>query len=222
MASADYIPAGDADFEAWAQNFSTKITATPTAYGLIAGQATTFAGLLVTYIAALASATNPGTRTSVTVAAKDTARANLQANARLLVNIVQGTSTVTPTQKTDLGITVRKTTRTPIPPPATRPLQTVVRSNGPVLDFRINDELTPDSRAFPFGAPLCQVFLKLGASPGTDITTYELLATVGRSVVALDVTDVAEGAIMNFISRFINRRGEPGPQSDMVTQIRTV
>lgn len=222
MASADYIPAGDADFQAWAQNFSTKITATPTAYGLIAGQATTFAGLLVTYIAALASATNPGTRTSVTVAAKDTARANLQANARLLVNIVQGTSTVTPTQKTDLGITVRKTTRTPIPPPATRPLQTVVRSNGPVLDFRINDELTPDSRAFPFGAPLCQVFLKLGASPGTDVTTYELLATVGRSVVALDVTDVAEGAIMNFISRFINRRGEPGPQSDMVTQIRTV
>jgi hypothetical protein len=222
MPSADYIPAGDLDLKDWATNFSTKITASPATYGLVAGQATTYAALLTAYTTALTAATTPATRTSVTVAAKDTARATLVAGSRLLVNIIQGVATVTPAQKTELGITTRKTTRTPIGPPATRPLQTIVRSNGPVLGFRLNDELTPDSRAFPFGAPLCQVFMRTGATGGTDLENYTLLATVGKSVNDLNVTSVPTGTQMHFISRYINRRGQPGPQSDVVSQFRTV
>lgn len=221
MASADYIPAPDEACRAWAQNYSTKITATPTVYGLVAGDATAMAAAYAAFAAALALATAPATRTSVTVATKDTTRATMVALVRSQVAKVQAYSAITPTLLSELGLTVRKTTRTPIPPPATRPLLTIVRSNGPVLDMRINDELTPDSRAFPFGAPLCQVYYKAGLTPGTDLSTYSLLATVGRSVSALDVTHILPGAVMNFVCRYINRRGEVGPQSDVVQQIRT-
>ncbi|MGC4032207.1 MAG: hypothetical protein QM754_10845 [Tepidisphaeraceae bacterium] len=34
----DYLPTKDAEFLAFAKNFSTKITATPTAFGLVAAQ----------------------------------------------------------------------------------------------------------------------------------------------------------------------------------------
>jgi hypothetical protein len=219
--NADYIPQGDAALQLWAANYSSLITASPTTYGLIAGDATATAAALATYATQLTAATNPATRTSVTVAAKDSARATLVALIRSQVNKIQAVPTVTPTQKTSLGITVRSTTRTPVPAPTTRPLMTVVRSNGPVLDVRINDELTPDTRALPFGVLLCEVYIKLGVSPGTDISTYRLLAQTGRSVNQFDVTDVAAGAVMNFITRWVNRRGQPGPQSDVVAQIRT-
>lgn len=222
MTTPDYIPATDAALLSFATNYSTLITATPTTYGLVAGDATATAGALTAYSAALALATNPATRTSVSVTTKDVSRATLVALIRSQVAKIQGTLTVTNGQKTALGITVRKTTRTPIPAPTTRPLLTVVRSNGPVLDIRLNDELTPDARAYPFGVIQCQVFMFVGVTPGVNLDDYTLLATVGRSINSLDVTSVAQGAQMTFISRWVNRRGGTGPQSDRVTQIRTV
>lgn len=222
MTSLDYIPTTDAGLLAWATNYSTLITATPTTYGLVAGDATATAAALTAYSAALTAATNPATRTAVTVATKDTTRATLVALVRSQVGKIQATPTVTPTQKTNLGITVRKTTRTPIGPPTTRPLLTVVRTNGPVLDIRLNDELTPDVRAYPFGVTLAQVFLFVGATTPTNLDEYTLLANVGRAVNQLDVTSVPQAARMCLISRWINRRGEPGPQSDVVIQIRSV
>lgn len=220
-ASRDYIPAGDADLLAWATNYSALITISPTTYGLVAGDATATAAALTTYSTALTAATNPATRTSVTVATKDTARANLVALCRSQVDKIQATTTVTPTQKTNLGITVRITTRTPVPPPASRPILSVVRSNGPVLDMRINDELTPDSLALPTGVVLCQVFMRQGATGGSDLANYDLLATTGRCVNQFDVSSVPSGTTMHFLARWLNRRGQPGPLSEVATQIRT-
>ena len=61
--SKDFLPAKDAELLSWKTDFSAAITATPTDYGLVAGQATAFAALLSAYSAALAIATNPMTRT---------------------------------------------------------------------------------------------------------------------------------------------------------------
>lgn len=220
-ASRDYIPAPDADLLAWATNFSVLITASPATYGLIAGDATATATALSAFSTALSAATNPATRTSVTIATKDTARVNLVALVRTQVAKIQSTLTVTPTQKTNLGITVRITTRTPINPPTTRPLMSNVQSNGSILAMRLNDELTPDARAFPVGVILCEVYMRTGTTGGDDLTNYDLLASTGRSVNLLDVSAVTPGTTMHFITRWISRRGEPGPQSLVVSQIRT-
>lgn len=52
-------PDKDQDLDAWSQNFDTKITATPTAYGLVAADATAFHALATDYATRLTTATNP-------------------------------------------------------------------------------------------------------------------------------------------------------------------
>jgi hypothetical protein len=112
----DFIPANDQDFEAWADNYSTLITANATSYGLSAAIATTLAGKVSAYSTALEAATNPQTRGGSTILAKDTARVDLEAYCRQTARQVQGTMTVTDQQRFDLGLTVRDTEPTPVPP----------------------------------------------------------------------------------------------------------
>jgi hypothetical protein len=90
-------------------NFSLKISATPTAYGLVAAQATAYAALNTTFQTSYVTATTPATRTKSTVAAKDAARIPLRQMASDLAKIIDGTPTVTNSQKIDLGISIRVT-----------------------------------------------------------------------------------------------------------------
>src|SRR4051812_434654 len=114
-----FLPNKDSALLAWSLNFSTLITATPTAYGLVAGDATAYAALHSAFATALA-ACDPGQRSKSLVAAKNTARDNLKTSARLLAKRVEGTATVTNAQKIDLGLNVRATP-TPIPAPSDAP-----------------------------------------------------------------------------------------------------
>lgn len=221
MSQRDYIPGPDEDVQAFGANYSTRITATPTAYGLVAGDATAIAALQAAFTTALTASTNPVTRTPVTVQTKDLARANLVAGLRAKSKLVQAYASITPTLLTELGLTVRVTTRTPIPPPTTRPVLSDLRSNGTVLEFTIRDELTPARRAFPNGVVLLQVFMKTGTTAPLSISDCVLADMQGNAFGAVDVATVTAGTTMHFLSRWINRRGQPGPISTVVSQIRT-
>src|SRR5690348_10613928 len=94
-----FIPAKDADLLAWSVNFKTLITATPTDYGLTAGQATAYGTLHTAYATAYQTAIDPSTRTKPAITARRAARAALVADIRALAKIVEGTSTVTDAQK---------------------------------------------------------------------------------------------------------------------------
>src|SRR5205814_710535 len=107
----------DADLLAWVTAYSQKITATPTAYGLVAAQATALAAVVTSFTTALSTATNPATRTRGTVAAKDAARTPLVAMARDLARIINAFPSITNQQRIDLGLTPRKDVVSPINPP---------------------------------------------------------------------------------------------------------
>src|SRR4051812_28494515 len=120
-AMADFIDTTDDGMLSWGANFSTRITATPIVYGLTAAIATTLAGEQSAYASPLSAAQEPSTRGSSTVIAKNTVKADLIAYCRQLTRTIQGVSTLTAQQKHDLGITVRDTQPSPIPPPANAP-----------------------------------------------------------------------------------------------------
>jgi hypothetical protein len=106
----------EADLYDGTLSFATKITATPTAYGLTAAQATTYTTLSNTFRTAYQVANDPVTRTKSTVQAKNDAKRVLKANASMLAKIVEATPTVTNQQRLDLGLFVRATP-SPIGPP---------------------------------------------------------------------------------------------------------
>jgi hypothetical protein len=99
-------------------NFSTMISATPSAYGLSAPQAASYATLSDSYKVAYETIQTPSTRTKGAVAAKNAAKILLRVAASDLAKIIEGTSTVTDQQKIDLGLNVRKTPG-PMGPPGT-------------------------------------------------------------------------------------------------------
>jgi len=219
---APYIPPTDTALDLWAQNFDTKITATPTAYGLTSGQATAFHTLRADYTSKLLIANTPATRTKSTVAAKNTAKQAMVFDARSLAALVQAFPTITPTQLEDLGLTVRKVTPTPIGPPTTKPIITPLSSTGANVMFRFSDETTPDSRSRPFGTIGMEMFVKVGTTPPAGISDCDFLGIYTKNtsgpgsrecVAPFSGGDVGKTAY--FLARWFNKRGEPGPVSGL-------
>jgi hypothetical protein len=99
----------DQQLKTGSDTFSALITANPTSYGLVAGQATTYGTLNTAFGSALALWTAPATRTKVTLENKNAAREALIANAKLLAAIIQATPTVTNGQRAALGLSIRET-----------------------------------------------------------------------------------------------------------------
>lgn len=221
MPLGDFIPATDLGLRQWATNYVALVTATPGAYGLVAADATAAGTAATQYATALTLSSDPNTRTAVTVQAKDTARNQLVTLVRSQVTRVQAYPPLTPAQAQSLGITVRSTIRTQVPPPSTRPILAITKTEGGVMTLRVSDELAPDSRKMPPGVIGVQVFAQTGSVPPISTRACEFLGMFGRGVIALDVSSYDVGDTVYLLARWQNRRGQTGPQSVVVSQIRT-
>lgn len=206
-------PVKDQDLDTFAQNMDAKITATPTAYGLVAADATAFHALATDFTTRLATALNPTTRTKGTVAAKNTSKLALTAKARSLIKIISAYPPLTPTQRADLGLNAKDAGPTPIPAPATKPLLAV----DPDGTLRIVDETMPDRRAKPAGVRGAVVFAKVDGPPPatTDDAKFSALATKNRIPLALP--SGSNGKTLYVLAAWYNERGELGPVSNIAS-----
>lgn len=214
--ATDFIPAKDADFDAWSANFESQIDTEYAAYGLTTGQATAYTALDTAWRTAYAAAVNPATRTPVTVAAKDAARAAAVANARVLASIVNAFPGITNGQRTTLGLNPRGDGPTPVPAPTTQPLPAVVAYNPLQHVLQIRDVSTPASRKKPVGAIACQVFAKVGTTPPVDISECTLRGLYTKPFLTLDYDGADAGKQAYYICRWVTRRGLVGPTSDLI------
>lgn len=213
----DFIPAKDSDLDAWSQNFDTLITDTPTAFGLVSGDATAFHTLAAAFTAALAASTNPATRTSVTVATTKTARAALVFKARALAKVVNGDPDTTNSQRTNLGLTVRDSVPTRIVPPTTVPVITNDGTAGFLTQLRVVDEATPTKKAKPHGVLGMELFYQVAGTLPTGVAAMKYAGLHTRSIGSIPWDGADVGKTFYLIGRWINARGEPGPISDVVS-----
>lgn len=174
-----YIPPRDGDFNTWLENFSVYINVNYSALGVSPSDASTIAAMTAAWDTAYTAAIAGSTRGPMTVAAKDTARANAQYFARLLAININNNPSITNDQKVALGITVRKTTKTPVPTPTTSPILTFIAATPLQHTLRFADQLTPASRARPFGATALELRVFVGIVPPTpeSLATYVLTGT---------------------------------------------
>ena len=158
-----FFPSSDTALLAWSLNFSTLITATPTAYGLTAALATAYGTLHTAYATALAAA-DPAVRTKSSVIAKNLARNSLKNDARLLAKLVEGTASVTDPQKAALGLNV-KTPPSPIPAPSDAPNLDVASVSGWTVKVKLHDATSGSKRGKPPGVTGATVFSYVGDAP---------------------------------------------------------
>lgn len=205
-----YIPATDSGFDAWADNFATLLTAGPTAYGEDAASALVVQTAYDNWAAAYLLTTNPATRTPSAIADKDAERVNCDAATRPVAQRINARSSVTNTQRSDLGITIRKTTRTPVPPPATAPAL-ILRSQIPgVAAVQIRDEATPTTKAKPLGVIGVDLHVFVGASPPASFEDYPLAKTTGKTPNSLGFSGAQSGETANVVARWTTRSGPGG------------
>lgn len=215
----DFLPAREADLAQWTANFHALTTATPLAYGLTAPQALQFATLDDIWQAALSLALDPPTRTAPTVAAKDVAMTNIKGYARLLAAAVRGFPSITPEQLSALGLTVPSGSRTPVPPPVTYPIVSVLSTAGNAITLAMADQNTPNARRRPRGVVGAQVYVAFGASPPTGIDQMTFLGLQTRFPANWLMGAANQGKLAWFIARWSNFKGQTGPISSPVGSI---
>jgi hypothetical protein len=207
----DFLPSSDTDLLNWGNSFSEKITATPTAYGLVATQSAAFAALLGIYSDALAIAIDPTTRTRSTIATKDEAKTPLKANARDLARIINAFPAITNTQRLDLGLTPRKGEASPINPPDECPVMTVVSAIGRTLKIKLSGQDTT-RRGKPDGVDGATCFSFVGSAPPADISQWKFEASITRTTFDLEFpATVPAGSQVWLCAFWFSPRSESGP-----------
>jgi hypothetical protein len=207
-----YIPSKDADFDSWLVNFSALLTASPTTYGLTSGDATTVAGVTTAWTAAYTAATNPSTRTSPTIAAKDAARNAATATVRPLAIQISRNAGVSNDDKTAIGVNLINTSRTPVPPPTTQAVLSLVSAIHNQMTIAYRDSSTPTSKAKPPGAISLEIWQAIGTTPATDPSAAKPLTLATKSPVTVGTLTGDAGKFATFFGRWTTRSG-PGGQA---------
>jgi hypothetical protein len=208
--SFGFLPRTDDALLAWSANFSALITATPTAYGLTAALASSYAAVHTTFATAL-GACDPGQRSKTTVAAKNEARTNLKIQARLLANLVEGTSTVTDAQKVELGLNVRKPP-TPTPVPTTPPVLEVISVSAWTVKIKLREQGGTGRRGKPVGVAGASFFSYVGGEPPTDLAQWKFEGNTGRTSFDVAFTSTLPAGTRVWLTAFwFNGRKISGP-----------
>lgn len=214
--STSYIPSTDSGFATWAANFASVLATGYAAYGLAASDATAISAANATFQTAYTIATTDVSRTSVTIAAKDLARNQCKDLMRLYSDIIQANQGITQDQKTALGLTIRKTTQTPVPAPTTSPILTIIGATPGQLTARYADQNTPSARKKPSGVTQILFFAATSATVVTDPTTLPLKAIETKNPVPLNFDSSDNGKTAYVAARWMTRRGLFGPWSAIV------
>lgn len=210
MPAASYIPAKDADFDAFFNNFQTLIAANPTDYGLVVGDATAITTSYTTWHASYLLATNPDTRTTPVVAQKDANRAASTALIRPYAQEISRNSAISPELVTGLGLNLPNPTRPPIPPPLTFP-QLALDSLAPrVINLRYTDSGLGASKKKPVGATGMELVAVVGVAPAVSPENGRALGTYTKAPLVATFEAGDQGKIATFFARWVTKSGAGG------------
>lgn len=215
---APYIPPKDADLANWADNFTTRLTAAPGLFGLLASDAAAVAAVVTPFLTAYTAAINPSTRTPVTIAAKDTDKIGMLSLVRQYAIQISLNAGVLTSDKIDIGVNPRTTTPAPITNPTTQPIVTIASaiSLGHVIRFR--DELSsPTVKSKPYGVTQLQLFASASATPIPYPTglAFKSVLTKAPAIITWDPSD--GGKVAYYAGRWQTRSGLVGPWGPIVS-----
>lgn len=210
MPAPSYIPPKNTDFQNWLLNFSTLLTAHPTDYGLLAGDAVIVAGVYTTWHAAFLLAQNPATKTTVTVAAQAAARAAATATVRPYAQAIAINAGVSDALKMGIGVNPRNSARTPIPAPLTTPTLSLRFLQSLQAYMAYKDVSLPAGKQKPFGAIGMQLHASIGTSVASDPDAARNVATYTKSPFTVAYQDGDRGKIMTLWARWVTKSGPAG------------
>ena len=218
--TAPYIPSKNANFVAWALNFSTLITTNPATYGLTPGDATTIASQYTALNSAYALITSSATKTAATVSAYNTEKVIALATFRPYAVSVSLNAGVSSANKTALGVNPRTNTPTPITAPTTSPVLTAQSTStaGTIIRYR-DATASPSVKSKPFGVTQCYIYALASTTIVTDPTTLQFLGPQTKSPFTQPMGSANAGKTVYFAARWATRKGLLGPWSSIISYV---
>jgi len=222
-ALAPYIPTKESLMNNWLTNFSTLISANPSMYGLVAADATAIAAQVAVWTAAYTLCTSPTTKTAANVSAKNTAKVNTLAFIRPYAQQIANNVGVTSANKIALGLNPKTSTPTPITPPNSNPVLSILSMQPGVVNLTYRDSLTsPSSKAKPYGVRSLQLY---GMASTTPITNPALIAQCGiftKSPLQFTYpSGYTPGSTWYFVARWATQKGQTSPYSPIIQVVAT-
>jgi hypothetical protein len=129
-----------------------------------------------------------------------------------LYGFVQDSLTVADADKVLAGVVVRKTTMTPVPPPAFAPALDILSVIGRTVKIRLHDSTDASRRGKPAGVIGANVFSFVGAAPPDDVANWKFEG--GTGLTTIDVVfpnSAAPGAVVWLTAFWFNARKQSGP-----------
>lgn len=213
--TTDFVPRREGDMDEFVHNLSTRVTATPTAFGLTAAQATTLAGLVTAWDAAFYVTKNRGTRSESAVIVKNEKKHQMLSYVRELAKIIQAFPGTTNEMRSLLGLTVPSQRQAqPVPDTAPTILIKKVTRNSVLVELQ---DSTTSSRKRPPFAKSCAVFSYVGDNPPPTGPNwyYQGGSTRTRFEVTFDPT-LPFGTKVHLTAFWKNERDMHGPACDPV------
>lgn len=207
-----YIPPQDAAYDLWLANFSLILTGAPTSYGLTAPDAVIVAAAYDDWHAAFILATEPGTRTSPTIAEKDAQRAASTAIVRPYAQAISKDAGISDELKLGIGVNLPNFAPTPIPAPTTAPGLTLVQATPMQMKLAYRDSEAIAGKKKPFGVLALEVWRSVGTVAATDPAQCTYDKSVTKSPMFSSFTAGQQGKIVTYFARWITRSGPQGVQ----------
>ena len=213
----DYIPAIESGFNDWVNKFAKYIKDNYRALGLTEAQNEALQSLFIEWKTIYDEYISIKKKANSIAKQKNEVRKNLDKKVRELTNIIQIIGSITDEQKTALGITIRKTTKTLSPVPSTRPIANIDNSKHLIHKIHFLDESTPESKKRPNGVRACEIWHKIDGTKPKDETEIKYIKSCTKSPCIVDYKDTDAGKIAHYMLRWINTRNERGPWSETIS-----
>lgn len=211
-----YLPNSLLGLQNWAGNFITAIDGNEAAYGLSVPLMSAFTAVSDAFSEALTLSTNPGTRTPANVADTQTKKDALLVKIYEYVPIIQAVTTITPELLTAAGLTVRKTTRTPVPAPTAVPVLSANRLTSLEITLRVND-VENNSNRFPPNTVGADLYMKTGATPPTSIDGCVFIGRMTKRFFTKTFSGGDANSPVHFIAQYVTRTNKVGPSSAVLS-----
>lgn len=222
-AVAPYIPPKDNNLLAWVQNFSSLITANPSTYGLLASDATNISTAIAPFVTDMGLVNSKTTKTAAVVSQKNTDKVNMLNIIRPYAQQISNNPGVASTDKIALGLNPKTSTPSPIAPPTSNPVLTLLSQMPGVLNFRFRDsQASPSVKAKPYGVKSCQLYGLASATPITDVTKLVQQATMTKSPYQFNLpTGYTPGSTWYFAAVWQIQKGDQSPFSPIIALVVT-
>jgi hypothetical protein len=224
---AGWIPGKAAEQLTAFEVFSREIAERPEAYGVSPDDAAEAIRVVAELDAAMSAASNPATRTPLTLEAKARSLKAAMSFFRPLATFIRANPKLSAADLKAIGLPPKAQKRR-IPPPTTVPLLMIRQVIAGGHEIEIADAADPGRRGKPRDVRGLELFVAYSPHHGghgealsldTIIKNGKVHSILARKVSAVIHPNDRVGSMANYAGRWINNRGEAGPFSQPVRML---